>query len=150
APLEKEKKEKQRSVEKLSLSSLGFHWEFFLLLPVVILLFWKFNPGKDKKTVKEKEAESSSFSDLSVPAKEFSLQVKFMEPSWIRLAIDGKLSFEGKVPGGVSQEWKGKESAVLRTTTPESIQVMLDGKSLSLDQLSRSPSGDFVLFSGRK
>lgn len=54
------------------------------------------------------------------------LVVEFRKDTWVSIAVDGSVRFEGRVPQGARQEWKAKKSLALRAADPESLRLTLN------------------------
>ncbi|MBI4052018.1 MAG: helix-turn-helix domain-containing protein [Elusimicrobia bacterium] len=114
------------------------------LILVAILSYWLTTLRAPKSS--QGIAGANPF-DFSSPLREVSLRLTMGKAAWIRLKIDGRISFEGWIPAGVTRDWRIKESAFLRTTTPEALNFVLNDKPLLLAGLSKDSSGDFILYS---
>ncbi|MDQ7790071.1 MAG: DUF4115 domain-containing protein, partial [Clostridia bacterium] len=51
-------------------------------------------------------------------------------PSWVRVLVDGNVSFEGTVPAGRSLDFTGKESVTFRLGNAGDVEVHLNGENL--------------------
>ncbi len=65
-------------------------------------------------------------------SREAVLVVEFTDDAWIRIAAEGQVRFEGRVPRGSRQEWKSRQGFEVRVPAPESVSFSLNGSSYSL------------------
>ncbi|HVC09357.1 MAG TPA: RodZ domain-containing protein [Elusimicrobiota bacterium] len=60
------------------------------------------------------------------------LTVIFHHEVWLRVMVDGKQVFAGRVPRGRMREWKARRNVVLETGYPRAFDLMLNGAPYSL------------------
>lgn len=53
--------------------------------------------------------------------------LRLVDDAWLQVSLDGQPVFEGRAPRGSTQEWKPQKSLSVRTTSPEAVQLELDG-----------------------
>ncbi len=58
--------------------------------------------------------------------------IEFRSQSWVSIALDGRLVFEGNVPRNARQQWIAKNSIALRTPSPAALKLTLNGVPASL------------------
>ncbi|MFA6093243.1 MAG: RodZ domain-containing protein [Elusimicrobiota bacterium] len=81
----------------------------------------------------------------TAPAPELSLLIIPERETWIRVASDGALRFEGRIPAGARQEWKARKGFSLRAVRPSALRVLLDGATVQLGTLPKDGRGDYQL-----
>jgi len=65
------------------------------------------------------------------PAK-VDLTIIFHHEVWLRVLVDGKPVFAGRVPKGRMREWKARKNVVLETGDPRAFDLMLNGAPYSI------------------
>ncbi|MBI3289077.1 MAG: helix-turn-helix domain-containing protein, partial [Elusimicrobia bacterium] len=65
-------------------------------------------------------------------AIEPKLVVHLKNDAWLRVTVDGQMTFEGRAPRGAAQEWKPLKFVALRTTEPAAIELELNGAAIPL------------------
>ena len=63
------------------------------------------------------------------PAVKRGLTLRVTETSWVRVAIDGTVVFEGMLPAGAAKSYAGK-SAVVRVGNAGGVQIAINGKAV--------------------
>lgn len=63
-----------------------------------------------------------------------TLIVTFKDEAWISLKSDGLTVFEGRAPKNTKQEWRTQKIFMLRTYTPENLELTLNGAPVSLSK----------------
>jgi cytoskeletal protein RodZ len=66
------------------------------------------------------------------PAAEPQLTIVFRRDMWVSISVDGVEKFQGRVPQGAKQEWKGKRELSLRASDPEALKLTLNGSAYTL------------------
>jgi hypothetical protein len=63
------------------------------------------------------------------PAVKRGMTVRVTETSWLRVAVDGTVAFEGILPKGAIKSYSGK-SAVVRVGNAGGVQIAINGKAV--------------------
>jgi cytoskeletal protein RodZ len=66
------------------------------------------------------------------PATEPQLTLVFRRDMWVSVSVDGVEKFQGRVPQGAKQEWKGKRALTLRASDPQALKLTLNGSPYTL------------------
>lgn len=66
-------------------------------------------------------------------SREAVLIVEFKDDAWVRIAAEGQIRFEGRVPRGSRQEWKSRQGFEIRAPSPESLTLTLNGVPFPLN-----------------
>jgi cytoskeleton protein RodZ len=56
-----------------------------------------------------------------------TLALRFTQPSWVRVSVDGNVSIEGTFPAGTTRTFRGK-TILVRAGNAAGVEVALDGK----------------------
>lgn len=78
-------------------------------------------------------------------SEKMTLRIIFHRESWLRLACDGRLRFEGRGPAGFVQEWPAVNAFLLRSSSPGDLGLALNGKELKLGPELLDPSGNYKI-----
>jgi len=70
-----------------------------------------------------------------------TLRITALEGTWMRLEIDGRLVFEGHLPSGTTQDFKGRKEFRLRAAEPRALSMELDGVPSELLKYPAAPDG---------
>ena len=74
-------------------------------------------------------------------AEQGTLRLSALRGSWIRLETDGRLMFEGHLPGGVIQDFKARKEFRLKAADPQALSITLDGNPVDLSKYPVAPDG---------
>ena len=99
------------------------------VLLVFVLIFRARHSGKPGAEL-SRPATPAALEPLNMA--ESKLAITFQEESWISVAADGAILFEGKVPKHAREEWSARKNIVLRTPHPESLELTFNGAAYSL------------------
>ncbi|MFA6029497.1 MAG: helix-turn-helix domain-containing protein [Elusimicrobiota bacterium] len=80
-----------------------------------------------------------------LPPVDMTLRVVSRKETWIRLAVDGALRFEGRLPASARPEWKGKKAFALRAAEPKDLRVLLDGATVQLTSFPKDSDGSYLV-----
>ena len=58
--------------------------------------------------------------------------LRAVDDAWVRVTVDDNVVFEGRLPRGGAMEWKPARSVSLRTTSPGSLQLTVNGAPQAL------------------
>ena len=76
------------------------------------------------------------------------LRVEPRQDAWVRLRVDKKLVFEGRLPAGTVKTWDAVESFWIRTPTPQRLRVWVSGKEVDLKDFPKDAYDNIVLTPG--
>ena len=96
----------------------------FAVAAAVGLGIWLAEDRKPPETAMEQTTPRALMPMLHAIAPKLSLHAA--EDVWVRVAVDGAVVFEGRMPRGAAMEWKPTKNVVLRTTAASALSVMLN------------------------
>jgi hypothetical protein len=67
--------------------------------------------------------------------------LRAVDDAWVRVTVDDKVEFEGRLPRGGAMEWRPAKFLSLRTTAPSSLQLTMDGAPRAL--ANPTPDGEY-------
>jgi cytoskeleton protein RodZ len=67
--------------------------------------------------------------------------LRAVDDAWVRVTVDDNVAFEGRLPRGGAMEWKPSRSVSLRTTSPASLLLTVNGAPHPL--ANPAPDGDY-------
>jgi len=73
------------------------------------------------------------------------LRLSALADCWVHLLDGGSLLFEGNVPAGTTQEWRGEAGFKLKAAPLGAVRVELDGSVLVLKDVPRDSDGAFLI-----
>ncbi|MFH1726013.1 MAG: RodZ domain-containing protein [Elusimicrobiota bacterium] len=124
----------------------------FAGLAVVGTLLWALKGGGPSATSSSAPAPGNAGESYKLPLETrpgkpriVTLRVTAVRDGWIRLKVDGGLRFEGRMPAGTSQQWRGTKAFLLRASDPRAIRVELDDTETDLAALVLEPDGSYLL-----
>ena len=74
-------------------------------------------------------------------AVESKVVLRAIDDAWVRVAVDGDVVFEGRIPRGAAMDWKPKRAVSLRTTAANSLQLSINGAPQAL--ANPTPDGEY-------
>ena len=75
--------------------------------------------------------QESSMPAVSIPAQEpLKLQVKALQPTWLRVTVDGKVLFQSVLEKGRAEQWLAQNQLVLWVGNAGGVELTLNGKAL--------------------
>ncbi len=88
-------------------------------------------PTEVAKETPEITVPPEIFPETTVTAEEtqtakFTLNIKVVERCWLRVKVDGNLSFEGTLNPGDEKEWEADESVYLFAGNPPGLEIKLN------------------------
>lgn len=111
---------------------------FALLLAAAALVRLTTHSSREKPSPRP-ASPPALLDPVTQPAAPSTLELR-IEPrqdAWVRLRVDKKLVFEGRLPPGAVKTWEGKESFWIRTPTPERLRVWVAGHEINLLSLPK-------------
>ncbi|HEX4047578.1 MAG TPA: helix-turn-helix domain-containing protein [Elusimicrobiota bacterium] len=88
------------------------------------------------------QAESTPRALLPLPkTTETKVGLRAIDDAWVRVTVDDKVAFEGRLPRGASMQWTPSHSVSLRTTSPSSLQLTVNGVPQAL--ANPTPDGEY-------
>ena len=90
---------------------------------------------KDRRTSPAAGAADSSIPRALMPlsrAIEPKIVLRAVDDVWVRVAVDGNVVFEGRIPRGAAMDWKPAHVLTLRTTAATSLQLTVNGAAQAL------------------
>lgn len=81
-------------------------------------------------------------------AEQGTLRLTALRATWVRLEADGRLMFEGHLPGGTTQDFRARRMYSLRAEDLKSLSVTLDGAPVDLPKLPARPDGTRTILRG--
>ena len=69
------------------------------------------------------------------------LTVRLKSDAWLRVSVDGQVTFEGRAPRDSVQEWKPARFVDIRTTEPTALELVLNGQPVTLG--APGPDGQY-------
>ncbi|HVA66859.1 MAG TPA: RodZ domain-containing protein [Elusimicrobiota bacterium] len=84
-----------------------------------------------KRPAEAVPADAAAPQAAAFPAK-VDLTIIFHHEVWLRVLVDGKPAFAGRVPKGGMREWKARKNVVLETGDPRAFDLMVNGAPYSI------------------
>ena len=118
-------------------------------LAVIVAIYWTMPRGSPKPPpppplVVQRPVEPP-IPPVVLPPKKMTLQLTFRTEAWMSLRCDGKLRFEGRGPAGFTQSWTAMKEFAIRTSSPEDLNLNLDGKDVRLSPEMKDSSGEYLV-----
>jgi cytoskeleton protein RodZ len=67
--------------------------------------------------------------------------LRAVDDAWVRVTVDDNVAFEGRLPRGGAMEWKPSKSVSIRTTSPASLLLTVNGAPQPL--ANPTPDGEY-------
>lgn len=104
---------------------------------------WLFKDRHPAAVAKPAESTPRALMPLPRTIEPPKVGLRAVDDAWVRVTVDDKVEFEGRLPRGGAMEWKPAKSVSLRTTAPASLQLTVNGAPIPLP--APTPEGEYLI-----
>ena len=104
---------------------------------------WLFKDRHPAVVAKQVESTPRALMPLPRTTEPPKIGLRAIDDAWVRVTVDDKVEFEGRLPRGAAMEWKPAKSVSLRTTASASLQLTIDGVPRAL--VNPKPDGEYLI-----
>ena len=102
---------------------------------------WLFKDHRPAATAKPTETTPRVLMPLPRTTEPVKVDLRAVDDAWVRVTVDDNVAFEGRLPRGRAMEWEPSRSVSLRTTSPASLLLTVNG--VPHPMADPTPDGDY-------
>jgi cytoskeleton protein RodZ len=102
---------------------------------------WVFKDHRPSTAAKPAETTPRVLMPLPKTTEPVKIGLRAVDDAWVRVTVDDNVAFEGRLPRGGAMEWRPSKSVSLRTTSPASLQLTVNGAPRAL--ANPTPDGEY-------